>query len=366
MWPFSKQSSELPLEIERQFEKLHRLLQDDSEQISQYPNELRSRILNGLNLDKLPDATGSFGTTITNPIPVNGPIGQLLYLSSLRFGEQRLLFHRLRSIDTIDVYECVSQNGRHWNVLFMDMYHPRKSRAVPDGYTIVQNTLLSGIAQPTPAFPSQLYEAIVSYSKNRFGMSLAAPELRSALEQGSFLPPIHHAKRISRIMQNQLGVSRQELVEELTGETIGCQTKLHDQLKKFSEVGLKYEDICAMELMYFSLSLTTYSIFRWSKKHPVVEVSDNISLKVLKMNSEAAVNAMTVSELAKQYQDRHRSYQTALMLMSGSASSQNEFALLLSRNIVGKRNLVIGGALCAAVPMILSAMKGTIEELELG
>lgn len=34
--------------------------------------------------DKDPNGSGSFGFTETNPIPVNGPIGQLAYLSRLK------------------------------------------------------------------------------------------------------------------------------------------------------------------------------------------------------------------------------------------------------------------------------------------
>jgi hypothetical protein len=112
MWPHSKKPPRLSPETERVFEGLHRFFQDDAEQISRYLDQLKDRIRNGLNVDSMPGATGSFGTTITNPLPVNGPIGQILYLSSLRFGEQRVLFHRLRSFEAIDAYECVSQASR--------------------------------------------------------------------------------------------------------------------------------------------------------------------------------------------------------------------------------------------------------------
>lgn len=365
MWPFSKKSSELPSGVEQQFEKLHRFLRDDSEQISQYPDELRHRITNGLNLDKIPGATGSFGSTITNPIPVNGPIGQILYLSSLRFGKQRILFHRLRSFDTIDAYECVSQDGRRWDILFLDMYHPRKSKLAPRGYSIVQNVLLSGLNQAAPNFPNQLYDAIVSYSKKRFGMSLADPAIRFSLEQESFRPPIYHTERISRIIRNQPGVSRQEFIERLIKETVSSQTTLYDQLTKFVAIGLKKEDIKAIELMYLSLSLTTYSIFRWSQKHPSVEVSDKVALYVIRMNIEAIDNGAKLSDLINQYQERHQSYKNALTLMGDSKSWGRELALLLSKHVLGKENLLIGDALNATISIIIAVMRETIEELEL-
>ena len=366
MWPFSKKSSSLPPEVEELFARLHRFLRDDREQISQYPDQLRYRILNGLNVDKLPGATGSFGTTITNPVPVNGPIGQILYLSSLRLGEQRILFHRLRSFDTIDAYECVSQDGRRWDIIFMDMYHPRKSTLAPADYSIVENALLSGINSSLSNFPNQLYDTIASFSNKRFGMSLADPAIRFSLEQESFRPPIYHTERISRILRDQLGVSRQDFIERLTNETVGGQTKLYDQLTKFAAIGLKKDDIRIAELMYFSLSLTAYSIFRWSQKHPNVEVSDKIALNVLRMNIESVDNGAKLSELVKQYQERHQSYKNALMLMSDSGSWERELALLLSKNILGKENPLVGSMLSASVPIVLAAIRETIEELELG
>src|SRR3546814_6579765 len=60
----------------------------------------------------LPNGSGPFGFTETNPIPVNGPIGQLAYLSRLETQSgQRILFHRLAAIDKVDVFEAVTFDG---------------------------------------------------------------------------------------------------------------------------------------------------------------------------------------------------------------------------------------------------------------
>src|SRR3546814_6331822 len=62
--------------------------------------------------DKDPNGSGPFGFTETNPIPVNGPIGQLAYLSRLETQSgQRILFHRLGAIDKVDVFEAVTFDG---------------------------------------------------------------------------------------------------------------------------------------------------------------------------------------------------------------------------------------------------------------
>ncbi|MCY4364582.1 MAG: hypothetical protein OXE42_20765, partial [Gammaproteobacteria bacterium] len=75
----------------------------------------------------------------TNPIPVNGSIGQLAYLSKLETERgERILFHRIGAVDTIDVFEAVTFSGSEWFILFVDLYHPRRSRLTPDGFRFTQ------------------------------------------------------------------------------------------------------------------------------------------------------------------------------------------------------------------------------------
>jgi len=51
------------------------------------------------------------------------------------------MFHRLGSQlvagipGSVDAYEVVCLNGKHWDGLCLHMYHPRRSRRLPDGYT---------------------------------------------------------------------------------------------------------------------------------------------------------------------------------------------------------------------------------------
>src|SRR3546814_3779440 len=85
--------------------------------------------------DKDPNGSGPFGFTETNPIPVNGPIGQLAYLSRLETQSgQRILFNRLGAIDKVDVFEAVTLDGSGWLIFFVDLSHPRRSRLTPDGF----------------------------------------------------------------------------------------------------------------------------------------------------------------------------------------------------------------------------------------
>jgi hypothetical protein len=102
---------------------------------------LLKEILQGLDCDKLPGGQGEFGRITTNPIPVNGIGGEIMYLPRLRCKcGCGIFFHRLGSYreekigTTIDVFETVCINGKHWDILYLDMYHPRRSTLVPKGY----------------------------------------------------------------------------------------------------------------------------------------------------------------------------------------------------------------------------------------
>ena len=97
--------------------------------------------LGGLSCDELPDASGDFGRSITNPIPVNGPTGEIKYLNRLR-NENGVgfIFHRLGPIEStiperlFDVFEVVSFDGMNWDILYLDMYHPRRTTKAPKEY----------------------------------------------------------------------------------------------------------------------------------------------------------------------------------------------------------------------------------------
>ncbi len=56
------------------------------------------KFIAGLDCDEIPDSYGEFGRTPTNPIPVNGPKGEMLYFQNIRTNDNKpLLFHRLTS-----------------------------------------------------------------------------------------------------------------------------------------------------------------------------------------------------------------------------------------------------------------------------
>ena len=205
-WSFrNKSPRRLSPEIEKVFDKLWDTLQDEPAQIAQYPEPLRSQMMRGTDVDQNATGLGPFGISLTNPIPVNGPIGEILYLSALWTGDKRLLFHRLTSVQSIDVFESCSIDGSRWDILFLDMYHPRKSRKPADGYQLAQNNvLLSGINREVADFPRALYPTIVEYSTKRFGISIADPEVRFAIEKVNFERPDSHVARLKKVSAGQV------------------------------------------------------------------------------------------------------------------------------------------------------------------
>jgi hypothetical protein len=120
-------------------EKIAGVMEDENLQNSMYHPEITDKVFGGIDVDEFPHGIGEFGRSGENPIPVNGPIGELIYLSCLKTQRtnQRLLFHRLGSEGEIDIYETVSIDGQNWDILFFSMYHPRKSRKAPGGFVIV-------------------------------------------------------------------------------------------------------------------------------------------------------------------------------------------------------------------------------------
>jgi tetratricopeptide (TPR) repeat protein len=100
-------------------------------------------ILKGSDCDSLPNAKGPFGS-ISNPIPVNGSIGEIKYLCKLR-GRTGFatFFHRIGSVKClatekpVDKFEIVCHDSTQWTYLYFDLYHPRRSNLCPEGFKLV-------------------------------------------------------------------------------------------------------------------------------------------------------------------------------------------------------------------------------------
>ena len=184
-------------------------LEEQNKDAAMYPRFMRDRILSGIDCDKIPNATGEFGTSAMNPIPVNGIRGELKYLSRLCTNDgTRFIFHRLGSIfqndfeQMIDVYEIVSWDGKVWDILFFDMYHPRRSTLSPSGYKFtVYDELFNKLVLGTGSneivadFPIGILKVLIS-KYDSLGEKVAK-NLEPIIKSIKFEPPEIHRKKLA-------------------------------------------------------------------------------------------------------------------------------------------------------------------------
>lgn len=196
-WGKKKSQDKLSPEIGKIFEKVDKLFESEAFQNSLMPDPLKKVVLNGQNCDKIPGGRGEFGRDPTNPIPVNGPIGQILYLSQLRTerSSSPIMFHRVSSTRVgeadIDMYEVLSIDESVREYLYLSLYHPRRSRLCPVGYRIERKVdfgnPIYGVNFLVSHFPRELDLRIREWQMRTLGFPFSLNEVRKYLN-GSVLP----------------------------------------------------------------------------------------------------------------------------------------------------------------------------------
>jgi hypothetical protein len=198
-------------ELKGALEGINRILSDENFQIEILPAPVKDLILSGDSYDRNPLGIGPFGFSEMNAIPVNGPIGELAYLSRLEtlFG-QRIMFHRLGSMNhknklgitrTVDVYETVSFDGKEWNILYLDFYHPRRSREYPQGFKeTTQVPQFTGFNKSSKNFPYEFSE--MKANEQSSGLSFAYIALSKVMPQinaGLYNRPPEHVLKLNEV-----------------------------------------------------------------------------------------------------------------------------------------------------------------------
>jgi hypothetical protein len=186
------------------FEKIQRIIDDEDFQLEFVNPAIRDILRSSPAYDQKPNGVGAFGFVETNPIPVNGPIGEIAYLSRLEAGPgKRLMFHRLGSIEKVDVFEAVTFDGSQWYILYLDLYHSRRSKLAPDGLLFTQEVVqFSGFNQYCNNFPYDFVE--MKTAQRQSGLSLAyipISKVAAALEERVFNRPIAHNAKLEILSQ---------------------------------------------------------------------------------------------------------------------------------------------------------------------
>ena len=192
--------------LKQVFEQIRRILEDEQFQLEMMHPKMREIIETRPSYDRDPNGSGPFGFSETNPIPVNGPIGELAYLSKLEtIRGERVLFHRIGAIDAIDVFEAVTFSGSEWFILFVDFYHPRRSRATPDGFRFTQEVgQFSGFHKLCQNFPYDFVE--MKQSERESGLSFAyisISKVTQQIEERKYSRPLAHLAKLD-LVNNRL------------------------------------------------------------------------------------------------------------------------------------------------------------------
>ncbi|MFH1708432.1 MAG: hypothetical protein ABIF71_11035 [Planctomycetota bacterium] len=200
------------------FNKMYTFMMDERIQNSKQPPELQRLMELGGGVDVIDGATGSFGRDANNPIPVNGPIGELIYISNLRLPSGiQIMGHRIGTYNNIDLYETVSFDGTRWDLMFFDFYRMRKSRMLPSGYRFANEPerFLLAANFAVEDFPNGMFEAMGRCTTQTIGVNMVFPGFRDLNLFKDFVRPQTHI-RIEEIMARDMASETTE--EEIESE----------------------------------------------------------------------------------------------------------------------------------------------------
>jgi hypothetical protein len=176
----------VPPEVSAILKKFRTLLENESAQNEAMAQPFRNDVMNGIDCDELPFTDGPFGRSPLNPIPVNGVIGEVIYLSMLRTSTGcPVMFHRLGSENSIDIYDVLATDQSVREHLYLSMYHPRKSRKAPERYTLANKLDLDnytyGVSSFVPDFPAKLDAHIRKWQINSLGLPCPVHRVREVI-----------------------------------------------------------------------------------------------------------------------------------------------------------------------------------------
>jgi hypothetical protein len=185
--------------IQDVFEKMYNMLQDEEIQNEGLDERLRAMLSENDSHRKL---TQFYGLSPDDPIRVNGPIGEQLYIAMLRgLDGQAVIGHRLGSIGRLDAYEIATTDFSQWAVLFFDMYYLSKDTAAPDCFVLDGSgaRTLTSVNRFMVNFPSNFYGELIEAVRAQVGFPLVNVSLRDIQSEG-VRRPVDHAGLMNQII----------------------------------------------------------------------------------------------------------------------------------------------------------------------
>lgn len=159
--------------------------------------------------DEIPGGHGPFGMVASNPIPVNGVTGEMVYLNRLRSRSGvGFMFHRIGSLVSsvttffVDRYELVAVDASEWLDLYFCPCFPRRSKKVPDGLYMISWSSLDDSIRLLSKFPCMGTNARVA----NFPLELPKA-IQSCGRLNDFIPGFAESmsKKVQRILDIQKG-----------------------------------------------------------------------------------------------------------------------------------------------------------------
>lgn len=164
--------------------------------------------------------------------------------------------HRLGSIGNYDAFETVTLDGERWDILYFDMYHPRKSRRAPSGYALREpGPFAYATNLQLSDFPRQARQAIADWTRDNLGIALVGRDIAPALQSVAFQRPAAHAAMLSIFEpdgsmrrppdpRHQLWIGyceeQTKLLIALLSRRIGCKEIDADEIFFFAAATLLY------------------------------------------------------------------------------------------------------------------------------
>jgi hypothetical protein len=99
------------------------------------------------------------------------------------------------------VFEAVTFNGGEWFILFVDLYHPRRSRLTPDGFRFTKDgAQFSGFHKFCENFPYDFVEKKASERESGLSMAyIAISKVSDQIQNRVFNRPLAHKAKVDLV-----------------------------------------------------------------------------------------------------------------------------------------------------------------------
>jgi len=371
LWPFGRKDPSISLspEVQPIFEKALRFLDDEAGQNNALPENFRHVLAESPSCDRIPNAFGEFGRTLTNPIPVNGPVGELVYLSRLETSDgSAIAFHRLGAFDKVDAFEAVSEDGRHWDVLYLSLYFARKSKQVPTGYRMMtdkaRRALIRGTTLHVDGFPNGIYSAALECTKRLIGIPIGDSRLKAIEARNDLVRPHKHVEALSQLEFTSQTTGpphpRRPKPEDQRGPLSGLFRETFELLRNqigqsANKMEVRLSANFERELTYILLYLFTTLLFISSRNQDAGSQSDQLtkwSLTELARHDGAQIGA-----LLQEYRHRFDQFRKIELFVGTDRVLMNEGSLQLGRCLTGQDSMLFGTIIQGLFAAVIKSLR---------